>query len=822
MNTKKSPFSLIIGLGIALALSLFVSACNAPIKATTSPTPSAIPPTELTSTPFFTLTPTRKPNNTAKPSFTPTSTPSPTKKPSATPTATRWVVTPIPLVMETPTPLPTPSEGAGAYQLRAWDEATALELVNIAEQYSFADNIPMPFGENRFNYQDDQAVISLAAQEALHRFPEADFKEKLEWRIALANTILDRSDSDAWILQQIEAGLNSGRVTPETLDQMLIPYGFLVGDRQSAPNLFGDDRPAQVLWITRQDRGSTGLYAALSQDEQGYYILTKIYSSWNFILGIDGYHYPPTAFEIGDHTGDGVSEVLGFFGYANGSFCGFDLKIFQWQINRFVDIGRDQFSIDECTDEETWGFGPLNEAGAESIETWRSASSYTGVVRYDRYEWNGEWYAVSESRLVPPEKLDNIAQRWIVFAMRAEEYPAVIEKVQQFLSDEAQLQAAQTDFGLSYPDYLRFQLGLAYALQSESADARSVFEQIIQTPYNPLTTTLSSAAQAYLDAYHGDADLYQACQTALQVMEQASGMHPFGWALIDDFERLRQGWGYQIDWLAESIAVCDLSAAFNKAANQLDVTQFVEAPEKLRQIGVLIRSAVEVDLNNDGQSEWVLLVDTPGDDAPMSIWILLNASANVLPLQVGKVYSLTKDDAIELDVKTIISPEGATIAFIRVGEYLYVLRLDSTAQSLDQILWEMDVESYTFYQKEGRLTLEVITDTPDYPHRQSFYVWRGYRFKPIYPDYPEEETVTAAEAALLTQWEPNTTIPLLQGLLANYPKYDNTPRIMYLLGLAYELAGDTQNAVQTYWELWHNYPESAYARLAQAKLELKR
>ena len=47
------------------------------------------------------------------------------------------------------------------------------------------------------------------------------------------------------------------------------------------------------------------------------------------------------------------------------------------------------------------------------------------------------------------------------------------------------------------------------------------------------------------------------------------------------------------------------------------------------------------------------------------------------------------------------------------------------------------------------------------------------------------------------------------------------PRTLYLLGLAYELDGDEINAVHTYWGLWQNYPESPYALLAQAKLELK-
>jgi hypothetical protein len=748
----------------------------------------------------------------------PTATRSPTKVPTVTP----WVVTQIPFIIETPTPLPTPSVDAAAYQLRAWDEASALELVEIAERFSFADNIPKPMGEKRFDYQADQAVISLAAQEALHRFPQADFAEKLQWRIALANSILDSEASDAWILQKIEDGLNSGQFTPDILNQMLNPYGFLVGERQSAPNLFGDNQTAQVLWITRLDQGYTGLYAALSQDDQEHYILTKIYSTWNFNFGYDGsWNYGYSFFEIGDHTGDDVPEVILFPGYHNGTFCGYDLVIYQYLKGAFVDISQDQFSFDECNAIESWQFGSPDENGAEPIETWRAAVSYTGVERYERYDWNGERYVLSESHLVPPEKLDDIARRWIVFAMQEEDYPNVIEKVKQFLLDQAQLQEVEPDFGPSYPDYLRFQLGLAYAFQSDVSLARETFEQIIQTPYNPLTTTLSSAAQAYLDHYHGDTDLYQACQAALQVMEQASGVYPFGLSFIDDFEPLLQGWGYLPDWAAESIALCDLSAAFRRIAAQLDRTQFAAAPDQLSQAGVLVQDAIEVDLDNDGQTEWVLMVNTPGDDAPVGIWVLLYAPTNVLALQVGNLYTLSEDAVIELGGETVVSPDGVPIAFIRAGEHLYVFHLDPVAQSFDRVLSESDVESYTFYQRDGRWMLEVVSDTSYCPHCKDIYYWFDDDFRSFYPDYPDEEAVIKAEEALLTDWKPEEAIPLLQDILS-YPDYYKAPHMMYLLGLAYELIGDEQNAVRAYWNLWHNYPESAYARLAQAKLELRR
>jgi hypothetical protein len=43
-------------------------------------------------------------------------------------------------------------------------------------------------------------------------------------------------------------------------------------------------------------------------------------------------------------------------------------------------------------------------------------------------------------------------------------------------------------------------------------------------------------------------------------------------------------------------------------------------------------------------------------------------------------------------------------------------------------------------------------------------------------------------------------------------------RFLYALGLAYELAGDSQDAVNTYVEIWSEYPKTAFTILARLKL----
>ena len=40
----------------------------------------------------------------------------------------------------------------------------------------------------------------------------------------------------------------------------------------------------------------------------------------------------------------------------------------------------------------------------------------------------------------------------------------------------------------------------------------------------------------------------------------------------------------------------------------------------------------------------------------------------------------------------------------------------------------------------------------------------------------------------------------------------------YVGGLAYEAAGDEANAVAAYWQVWHDYPDSYYATVAQYRL----
>lgn len=741
-----------------------------------------------------------------------------TAVPDVLPSSTQSMATPIPFSYGTPTPIFTPSPGVDAYRLAEWSEERALGLVKLAEEYSFANNVPMPVGEKRFNYQLDQSAVKLAAQEALYRYPESFHRENLEWRIALADTIMDSPDSDAWILEAIEDALNEEGFTPGTLDQKLNPYGFRVGHWQATPNLFGDGQPADVLWITRLDNGSTGLYTGLHQNDQGKYSLSKIYASWDFNFGYD----EPVRIE--DHTGDGLPEVILTAGYHNGSFCGYELAIFQWQNDRFADLSQGQFTFEVCSafTEESWIYVNSTGQPGESIEIKRAADLLGQVIRHERFDLNGKQYKLTESWLEVPERLDPDTASWVMYAMNEEDYQSVIDKIEEFLTNQHQVEVMKLERGKSFPDYLRFQLGLAYAFQSKKEEARSVFEEIIQAPLNPANLTIANAAQAYLEDYAGDADLYSACQSALQVMETSLGGQTL-WAVPRSFEQLEQAWGYKPADSEDSLALCSLSTAFHRIVTQINSGQFSQAPEILQNAGILLHPAAEVDLDRDGQTEWVLEIDTTGSDAPVDIWILLNTKEGVSALPLvpwnRKKFDLPLQAAASshLTVDTVLSPEGHTIGFIQAGDRLYAFHLNSDERTITRVLWETgNVDSYTTDSQNNSLELEVTVTTDNCQNCKDVYVWTDGLFNWSLPDEPNKAERIEAENSLLTLWKPQEAIPLLQEVIDNH----RSPRVMYLLGLAHELMSNDQKAVQVYWEIWHNYPESVYARLAQAKLEL--
>jgi hypothetical protein len=727
----------------------------------------------------------------------------------------------VPLVSKEPTPLATPARDQKALHLKPWSESAALELVDKMLQYAIDDNLPRPAGINRFDYQEDQRPIQLAVQEALHRYPNTAAKEKLEWRLAFSDVVLDRPNSDEWILAQLETRLNAGEATPETMDAVLQPYGLQVKSVTPAKNLFGDQQPAWVILITLQDRDySGGLFAALRQAPNGRWQLIKIYSRWNFNFGALAYQDSPLYLE--DHTQDGVPEVILGYEQFNGSMsCASLTYLFQWQADHFAQL-IDGLVADACFNyEESWMYGPADRRGIDSIDvtTYKSGS----VISYvDHYVWNGERYELVSSAIAPPSGFTNQVD-WLNENLETGGYQAIIDSLLPKL--------AQAPGAGELPlerNYLWFQLGQAYALLDRSEAARQAFEQAsfdLNRPGKPLDEPIAEAARVYLGQYQRQETLYRACQATLKYMAQAAGgtWPPDNWPQSGYFEK---HWGFQPSF--DFLPLCSLRAALRTAFQRDFSAPLAQLSKKLRDLGVEVLRFRQADVNGNGLAEGLLLAATPASPSAADLWVLLNSSGKWVPLSAVPLSNIwfelpaTPDEVVPPKITSLHTPDGQTIILVQQGKNLFGFQIQNAVEQaavprIEFLFTEASFDSYRVIQDRNHLELEFKYVNNNCTPCIYIERWKDGRFEYDFPDEPQKAQVAAAESALLERWQPEAAIPLLIPLAEI--DWGEQPRELYLLGLAYEMAGRETLAAETYWQLQREHPESAYALMAQAKIE---
>ena len=100
--------------------------------------------------------------------------------------------------------------------------------------------------------------------------------------------------------------------------------------------------------------------------------------------------------------------------------------------------------------------------------------------------------------------------------------------------------------------------------------------------------------------------------------------------------------------------------------------------------------------------------------------------------------------------------------------------------------------------------------------------WSGYRWDSDHQKFRDD----LIEYKLFVEHNPQEAVVLADQILPLLEEWKNIPDVRwwmpyryYLIGLSYELLADQGKAAQIYWQLWHDFPDSHYARLAEFKLE---
>ena len=236
---------------------------------------------------------------------------------------------------------------------------------------------------------------------------------------------------------------------------------------------------------------------------------------------------------------------------------------------------------------------------------------------------------------------------------------------------------------------------------------------------------------------------------------------------------------------------CDLSRALERLVSEMAVEDFIEAIDMLKDSGVSILSSGAYRFDDASPPEqWLVIRPRPGDE--MEFWILAETPDGVKALFVDKA---TNTNPI---LERFSEIKGRNLLLLDGKTYFTFHRL------------LMNNEPFVFAVETSN---------------------RDNNVSNLGPRDPLGAAISDVVSELLDGEDPELIIERMLAIEASVPKMTNW-RFYYYLGLAYELAGDEQNAVAAYLEQWAKFPAeieviyiefidpNPYTMMARFKLEL--
>lgn len=220
--------------------------------------------------------------------------------------------------------------------------------------------------------------------------------------------------------------------------------------------------------------------------------------------------------------------------------------------------------------------------------------------------------------------------------------------------------------------------------------------------------------------------------------------------------------------------------AIQSLVDTLSPAEFPNAIERFRDWGMEPISSGFFDFDDDGQTErWFTIRHQPLER--LEFWILAAEVDGGEALYVGNVDS-TRPDLYFLEADFLANPDDAPVAFLE-GQIAFAMRREPTTR---------------------RPYLERIELRREYPNR--FFIAQ---------EKLEERLLSGEDPGLV--YRDLLNLQETPGLLC--APFWTCDRYYYLLGLAAELSGRRDAAVEAYLELWRNYSRSPFTTMARFKLE---
>lgn len=754
----------------------------------------------------------RNPGTSQSPAvITPTNTQSPTQIPSSTVTAASPDLSDR-LNIHTPTPIATPEEPRSQYILKDWVDEDALDIIKTLDQYSAAVNISGPGPNSDFGYYLAQKPVRIAAMEFLARFSNSPLENDVRWRLALADSLLSTKSSDRWIVAQVERYLNAGLVQMDSLDQAMAPHGFQIKSLVSDPTAYvflcgGDVSPLNIsglidhsevqIIIVHAIEQDVGLVIAVVREQSGNYRVIPIHSG-DVVWG-NGVCQTISAQDV---TGDGKPEIIVSEGFASGSMQRDDVYIYQWKQDQFINVF--QTTIFD------FPYSVSFSTGFDASTSIRMEYDYDLYRFIDTWNWAQDKFTYASKQVIFPFKLEEIYNDVIHVAMETGQYT----DLEQQLSQMEYPVELEEQIGSALKDYLTFELAMSQALLFRYEDARATLQTLIESPAHTELEVIPTSACKFLDFYHSKNDLYKGCVAAQTYYQDflAQAVPKNGQSIPS--KSIPEGY-------FGPLTLCNPHIMFAEMVNSLAYASPENVLAELNRYGVKFLYQEAVDLNDDGELDWLLVPDYQEDDYSF-LWLFIKQDGIY---QVDFVPFLVNGEFSPLHSRLIHLPKDEHPSLlINVGDELRLIRIKFVDRKL--VITNLSIASYverfTVLQKGSFFSVDVINNL-QYPFLfdsyHEIFEWDPEKEQFIAQDYFEKMLFTSDQPQKIIS-ELSDAINHLQSINADKEILGfSISRLQYLLGLAYELSGDRDKAAETYYNLWLTYPDQPYAITSREKLQ---
>ncbi len=378
-------------------------------------------------------------------------------------------------------------------------------------------------------------------------------------------------------------------------------------------------------------------------------------------------------------------------------------------------------------------------------------------------------------------------------------------------------------WGVASQDFLLFRLVISNALVGNTTTVVTILEELIAHTPTPQYDLLPRLATVFLANYASQADLYAACSAVIETAQADLDAYPCSTDYEGmEIDRLEALWGffdhswYQYIYLD---VLCDPKEAFSVSVAELTATNTEELEMWFEAHHIPLFVITQYDFSGDGEADWLVSAQR---GASWELFILVREANTIVLVPIPFSSSPTTPTVFHFEIFNPSSDSG--IAYLtQVGERLNIFQIDQLEVNI--LLGEFGIASYmlAFSDSEAEIIVEVTADV------QTVYTWDGESktFEgPVWssPAYERAKAIQESMDALLILGDAPKAILLLETLLADdtvgqEPDDEIKPRLLYLLGLAYELVGREEDSIHVYEELIQTYPENPYAETANFKLE---